>query len=185
MSGINTRRTIKVLSPMASKFIKQAPISARIASLNGKNVGILWNGKSKGEILLTRILDALKAKYKLAGHLWEQKSKFNVIDVAMINELAAWSDVVIVGQGDSRSSVSWSIRNSIELERLNKPTATVCTDKFQSIADVMRKSNGMPELPLVIVSHPIGGIKKEDLISKADEIIEQIISSLTGIKTQK
>lgn len=170
---------------MASMFIKDAPISARIPSLNGKTVGILWNGKSNGDILLTRILDALKAKYKLAGDLWKQKSKFNVVDAAIINELAARSDVVIVGQGDSRSSISWSIRDSIELERLNKPTVTICTEKFKYIADVMRKSNGMPKLPLVIVSHPNRRLKKEDLISRADEIIEQIINSLTAIKTQE
>jgi len=40
----------------------------------------------------------------------------------------------------------------------------------------------MPELPLVIVSHPIGGLKKEEVIAKADQIIEKIISSLTTVK---
>ena len=50
------------------------------------------------------------------------------------------------------------------------------------MADVVRKSSGMPELPLVVVSRPIGGLKKEEVIAKADQIIEKIISSLTTVK---
>ena len=56
---------------------------------------------------------------------------------------------------------------------------TICTDRFRSVAEVVSKSDGMPELPLVIVSHPIGGLKKEEVVAKADQIIEKIISSLT------
>ena len=37
----------------------------------------------------------------------------------------------------------------------------------------------MPELPLVIVSHPIGGLKEEEVKAKANEIIDKIISGLT------
>jgi hypothetical protein len=35
----------------------------------------------------------------------------------------------------------------------------------------------MPELPLVFASHPIGGLKKEEVSAKADQIIEEIIKS--------
>ena len=56
---------------------------------------------------------------------------------------------------------------------------TICTDRFRSVAEVVCKSEGMPELPLVIVPHPIGGLKKEEVTAKADQIIEEIISALT------
>jgi hypothetical protein len=94
------QRTIRVLNPVANMVAKQAPISARISTLNGKTAGILWNGKPNGDILLTRVLDLLKQRFKLAGHVWIQKSKFDVADASMIKELASKADFVIVGQGD-------------------------------------------------------------------------------------
>jgi len=36
----------------------------------------------------------------------------------------------------------------------------------------------MPDLPLVVVSHPIGGISPEEVKIKADNIIEKIIDRL-------
>jgi hypothetical protein len=36
----------------------------------------------------------------------------------------------------------------------------------------------MPDLPLVIVPHPIGGISSEEVKAKADGIIEAIIARL-------
>jgi hypothetical protein len=37
---------------------------------------------------------------------------------------------------------------------------------------------GMPNLPLVIVPHPIGGISPEEVKMKADSIIDNVIAQL-------
>ena len=37
---------------------------------------------------------------------------------------------------------------------------------------------GMPELPLVIVSHPIGGLKPDEVTEKADHIIDDTVARL-------
>jgi hypothetical protein len=44
---------------------------------------------------------------------------------------------------------------------------------------MVSKSKGMPELHLVIVSHPVGGLKEDEVQAKADSIIDEIIRSLT------
>jgi hypothetical protein len=36
----------------------------------------------------------------------------------------------------------------------------------------------MPNLPLVIVPHPIGGISAEEVIAKADSILDKVIKQL-------
>lgn len=36
----------------------------------------------------------------------------------------------------------------------------------------------MPELPMAIAQHPIGGIKAEAVQAKADALLEQVISGL-------
>ena len=37
----------------------------------------------------------------------------------------------------------------------------------------------MPALSLVIVSHPIGGLKADEVLEKADGTIEEIVQALT------
>jgi len=38
----------------------------------------------------------------------------------------------------------------------------------------------MPELPMAISQHPIGGIKPDAVKAKADALLQQVISGLTG-----
>ena len=39
---------------------------------------------------------------------------------------------------------------------------------------------GMPDLPLVIVPHPVGGLSPEEVKAKADGIIDAVIARLSG-----
>jgi hypothetical protein len=39
---------------------------------------------------------------------------------------------------------------------------------------------GMPNLPLVVVPHPIGGISPEEVKGKADSILDNVIARLLG-----
>jgi hypothetical protein len=66
------------------------------------------------------------------------------------------------------------------LEKLNKPTVTICSNKFYSLGEMVRKNLGLPNLPIVIITHPIGGLKEAEVIAKADAIVDQIIQALTA-----
>jgi hypothetical protein len=61
---------------------------------------------------------------------------------------------------------------------MGKHTVTICTDRFEILAQITAQGIGMPDLPLVVVSHPIGGISPEEVKIKADNIIEKIIDRL-------
>ncbi len=61
---------------------------------------------------------------------------------------------------------------------MGKHTVTICTDRFVILAQITGQGIGMPDLPLVVVSHPIGGISPEEVKIKADNIIEKIIDRL-------
>ncbi len=67
----------------------------------------------------------------------------------------------------------------MELERRGVPTVTVCTDRFVKLGEVERRALGMPELPMAIAKHPLGGIKKDAVVAKADALLEQVIAGLT------
>ena len=56
----------------------------------------------------------------------------------------------------------------------------VGTDRFKRLAEVERRSLGMPDLTMAIAEHPFGGLRAEKLLAKADGLLEQVVQGLTG-----
>jgi hypothetical protein len=55
---------------------------------------------------------------------------------------------------------------------------TICSDRFEVLARATATGLGMPNLPLVIVPHPIGGISAAEVITKTDGILENLMKQL-------
>ncbi len=55
---------------------------------------------------------------------------------------------------------------------------TICTDRFASLAEAARTTLGLPDLPVVIVPHPLAGLLPEAVNAKADSAIDEIIARL-------
>jgi hypothetical protein len=55
---------------------------------------------------------------------------------------------------------------------------TICSSRFEVLAKATATGLGMPDLRLVIVPHPIGGISAEEVIAKADSILDKVIKQL-------
>ena len=55
---------------------------------------------------------------------------------------------------------------------------TICSNRFEVLARTTATGLGMPDLPLVIVPHPIGGISAEEVMAKADGILDNLIKQL-------
>jgi hypothetical protein len=66
----------------------------------------------------------------------------------------------------------------VELERRGTPTVAVCSHLFVNLGQAERRALGMPELPMAITQHPIGGLGAEAVQQKANALLEQIISGL-------
>lgn len=56
---------------------------------------------------------------------------------------------------------------------------TICTEAFIGLAREESRNLGMPELPIVIVQHPLGGLKQEQVALRAAEAAEQVVLGLT------
>lgn len=67
----------------------------------------------------------------------------------------------------------------MELERRGVPTVTVCSHLFQRLGNVERRSLGMPDLPMAIAPHPIGGVPADTAVAKADALLETVVAGLT------
>ena len=55
---------------------------------------------------------------------------------------------------------------------------TICSNRFETLARATATGLGMPDLPLVILPHPVGGISAEEVIAKADGILDKVIARL-------
>jgi len=57
---------LEVLNPVSISHgsIESAGLASRTASLDGKNVGLLWNSKPGGDIALARVGELIQTRFK-------------------------------------------------------------------------------------------------------------------------
>jgi hypothetical protein len=65
------------------------------------------------------------------------------------------------------------------LEQQGIPTVVMGTFEFEQLAKLEAKNRGLSELPLALIPHPLGGIREEDVIKKADLAIDLVVRAVT------
>jgi len=65
------------------------------------------------------------------------------------------------------------------LEQRGVPTAVMGTFEFEQLARLEAKNRGIADLPLALVPHPLGGIKEDEVVRKADLVIEAVLKAVT------
>ena len=73
----------------------------RISTLNGKVLGVLYNGRAGGDVVLKELLGLLKSKYSLEGVVFRTKPHAWVsAPEEIFQELEQSVEVAITGVGD-------------------------------------------------------------------------------------
>ena len=70
------------------------------------------------------------------------------------------------------------MHDSIWFEIQGKPTVVIATDVFVDAAEVQSRALGLPEAPRIFVPHPIQDATDEEMRSKADAIVDQVVAAL-------
>jgi hypothetical protein len=65
------------------------------------------------------------------------------------------------------------------LEQRGVPTAVMGTFEFEALARLEAKNRGIEALPLALVPHPLGGIRDDEVLKKADLAIESVLKAVT------
>jgi hypothetical protein len=92
---------IDVLNPTGTFQTTEYKMAHRIDNLENKVLGLLWNRKANGDILLNRISSLLKEKINLSQILMKSKpSASAAAPDDVLNELEAKSDMIIAATGD-------------------------------------------------------------------------------------
>ena len=68
--------------------------------------------------------------------------------------------------------------DGIRFEETGKPAVIVATSSFVRLATSIKRSMNLEDLPLVVVSHPLGD--QTVAATKAQSVAEEIVNALTG-----
>ena len=52
------------------------------------------------------------------------------------------------------------------------------TDEFVELARLESRNRGLPDLPLALVPHPLGGIGEEEMLRKVDGAVEAVARAI-------
>ena len=55
----------------------------------------------------------------------------------------------------------------------------ICTTSFEGLATRAAQALGMEGLPLVVIRHPLGGLRAEEVAARAREVAEHL-AAVTG-----
>jgi hypothetical protein len=72
------------------------------------------------------------------------------------------------------------VHDGIHLEAAGIPAVTICTDIFIKTSNAMASMWGAQDYPLIFTKHPISHLTREQLRVRAEEMLAQVVSILTG-----
>lgn len=72
------------------------------------------------------------------------------------------------------------MRDGVKLARAGVPAVALVTTEFQSQGDFVARSVGMPDVPRVILPHPVASTGKANMRRIAEEIRDTILAALAG-----
>jgi hypothetical protein len=63
-----------------------------------------------------------------------------------------------------------------ELRKRGLVTAVVCSDPFMKLGQAQAKTFGVPDLPLLRIPHPLGGIGMEQVQGRAEAALPTLLA---------
>jgi len=70
-----------------------------------------------------------------------------------------------------------------ELRKRGLITAVVCSTAFQKLGRAQAKVFGVPDLPLLIVEHPVGGLDLDRVEARAETAAPQLVRLLQTLNS--
>ena len=71
------------------------------------------------------------------------------------------------------------MHDTVWFEIQGKPAVSIASSEFQEAAETQAKALGMNDARRVFVQHPIQDATDDEMRTKADEVIDAVISALT------
>ena len=72
------------------------------------------------------------------------------------------------------------MHDGLHVEKAGIPAVTICTDIFAETSRAMASMWGAPDYPILFTPHPINHLTREQLRARAEAMLEQIVTIVTG-----
>ena len=63
-----------------------------------------------------------------------------------------------------------------ELRKRGVATAVICSDPFEKLGRNQARVFGVPDLPLIVIPHPLGGLALEAVRERANLVMPQLLA---------
>jgi hypothetical protein len=151
----------------------------RPKSLSDLRVGLLDNGKEFSDVVLQALAEVLQRDYGVTKIKFWRKG-FPAKGAPFIEEMSAETDVAISGVGHCGSSSPWSVIDAVNLEKAGVPTVALISRSFCPLGQIVARGVGHPGLPIVMLPHPIGEPKPENISRKGVDAAAACVRLLTS-----
>ncbi len=134
---------------------------------SGDRIGLLHNTKANGDLVLDRIELLLSRD---TSNTAVRVTKPTASMAAPGDVLAAFegSSVVFTAMADCGSCTSWSCHDAVSLEHLGIPSVLVVSTAFKPLAKSIVATLGMPNLRMLVLEHPVGGLQPAAVASRVE-----------------
>ena len=65
------------------------------------------------------------------------------------------------------------------LEQRGIPTVVMGTYEFEQLAKLESRNRGLADLPLALIPHPLGGIREDEVVKKAELVVDVVRKAVT------
>ena len=175
--------SISVYAPDGEAGPEPASLAPSPSVLAGLRVGVLDNGKPNAGLLLERVGEQLAtrtgARITLVTEKGPGANAATPCTDAVFERLREECDVVLTGSADCGSCTSWSVHDTIQLERAGTPTVVATTTRFVDLTRRVAAGFGVPDARVAVFPHPLGGTDDATIVTWADAAVDEVVALFT------
>lgn len=175
---------IQVLDPTAEPSAPIDPYDLRFDPGPGSVLGLVSNAFTDAAAVLGDVRDRMTSiapglEFASFAKPNIRASSFPLGD-EQLAEITSRCDAVLTAYGHCGSCTSGTVRDAVAIARLGRPVVALVTEKFADEARFVARAAGMPDVPLLVVPHPVAGRDRGFQRELAAEIAGPILGALAG-----
>jgi hypothetical protein len=141
-------------------------------------IGILVNNFFDSEPFAEVLSEALAHRLpSVSVRLWNKLDPSTPAPPELVDEVAKETAVCISLIGHCGSCTSGTVRDAINLARRGNPSVALATEMFERHAAFIAAAAGIPDIPIVVLPHPVAGTGAKNLKAVAEPAAREILAA--------